>query len=210
VRHVALERNAVVTIVFEPCCSGRVAVGAVSANQRICSDFLAADAGFDRVVDQLERHAVTKVGPRFGSTFGEEMIEPAALRQQNERLSGRALEVVLEVEPEREPGRAILDHRLDGEGQLTYGAHRQPAAARLVAGKGRTVDEQDAGPLAAEPVGGGRAGGPGPDDQHVEPSHPGREAIAVVTHRGDAPGPETPKLRKRFDNLRQCGDPDFP
>ena len=82
--------------------------------------------------------------------------------------------MVLVVEAEREPGRAVLDHGLDGEGQLTHGAHREPAAARLVARKGRPVDEEDARALAAEAVGGGRAGGPGPDDQDVEPSHPGR------------------------------------
>ena len=159
-------------------------VGTVSANQRICSDFLATHSGLDRIADQLQRHAVTKVGTRFGSAFGEEVVEPAALCQQDERFGGRALEVVLEVEPEREAGSAVLDHGLDGEGQLTYGPHRQPAAARLVAGEGRPVDEQNARPRAAEPVGGGRAGGPGPDDQHVEPRHRRRRLSPRRPNRG--------------------------
>jgi hypothetical protein len=99
------------------------------------------------------------------------VVEATSLREEHERFFRRALEAVPEVEPEGEPRCAVLDYRLDREGKLPDGAHRQTAAARLVAGEPSAVDEQDGSTLAAEAIGGRRAGRPGSDDQGVEPLH---------------------------------------
>ena len=92
--HVALECDAVVAIVVEARSSGRVAICSVGANEGLCSDFLASHACLDRVADEFESDAITKVGTRFGGTLGEEMVEPAALCQQDEWLGGRPAEQI--------------------------------------------------------------------------------------------------------------------
>ena len=161
VRHVAFERNAVVAIVGE---ARGLAVWPLAPSAQI-NAFAAIFSPPTRAsIASLISSSVTpsrKSAPVSAARSARKWSRSAALCQQDERLVGRALEVVLEVEPEGEPGRAVLDHGVDGERQLTYGAS-SAAAARLVAWEGRSVDQKDARPLAAEPVGGGRACGPAP------------------------------------------------
>ena len=71
-------------------------------------------------------------------------VEPLPLRHQDERFLHAALDPAGEVEPEPHARRPVLDHRVDRERQLADGAHREPAATRLVARERGLVGQQDA------------------------------------------------------------------
>ena len=179
VRDVAFQGNTVGSAAVEADRPGRGAVDSVCAKQPLCSDFV--DRSRSRAhrrraaARSSTRDAVAELCSRVGGLLGEERVEPAPLGHEDERLFGACARSELwKSSPSRTLARPVLDHGLDRERQLPHGAHREPAAARLVAGESRLVREEDGGSRLREPVRRGRPGGARADYQDVEALHDSR------------------------------------
>ena len=92
-----------------------------------------------------------------------------------------------------------LDHRLDVARQVAQRPARQAAAARLVAGKARLVDQHDTGAAAREMHRRRRSGRAGSDHQHVDSLH----AAILESPRGAC---RRPRRGRRPGRVRD-GDP---
>ena len=89
--------------------------------------------------------------------LGEEGVEALALRHQHDRRESAVLERAEIGVAEGDRRDLPLDHRPDRERQQARAAQRDAAAAGLVAGEARAVDEQRPHALAGEQVRGQRA-----------------------------------------------------
>ena len=103
--------------------------------------------------------------------LGEEGVEPLALRHQHDRREPAVLERSEIAVAEGDRRHALLHDRPDRERQQPGPAQRDAAAAGLVAGEARAVDEQRAHALAGEQMRGQRARRPGPHHDDVETLH---------------------------------------
>ncbi len=118
---------------------GRRPIGAVRADNRVDLDRLAPDSqacvGLDRGTD-----AHAELRPDLCGLLGEERVEPAPLRHQAELTRRLVLDLLPVAQAAPDAGDAILDDGLDRERELADRAHRQTAAAGLVAREPRFVD----------------------------------------------------------------------
>ena len=103
--------------------------------------------------------------------LGQEGVEALALGHQHDRREAAVRERAEIGVAEADRRDLALDHRPDREGQQARAAQRDAAAARLVAGEARAVDEQRPHAARGEQVRGHRAGRPGADDDDVESLH---------------------------------------
>ena len=122
-------------------------------------------------LDVCHLHAVPDVRAGGGGLLEQMMVETNALRHLDEGALTAAFEAHPVREPEADAVDDVLDHRVDGYGELADGPHRQPSAARLVAREARLVDDEDAGSPARQMYGRYRACRPGTDDDGIEALH---------------------------------------
>jgi hypothetical protein len=146
------------------------AVRAVGADQDVCGRGTAGQA-HGGAFDLLHPNAVAKVSAGGGRALSEEGVEPGALCEQDERLFAPPLVPSPVPRAEANAGRAILDDGVDGLGEEPDSAPGEPTPAGLVAGEAGAVEKEDGGAAGGEAVGSDRPGGPGADDDGVEPLH---------------------------------------
>src|SRR6266542_2630337 len=168
-RCVALEAHAVSVVAGDAERAGGEAVDAVGTDDHACGDPLAVDA--DVPVVEPDLHTVAKLCAGILRLTNEELVQPATLRHEAERLVARALEGGAIAEPQLEAVDDVLDDRVERERKQPRRAQRDSAAAGLVAREAGLVDEQHRGAAARKPVRGRRACGPGADDDRVETLH---------------------------------------
>ena len=104
-------------------------------------------------LDAPHPHPVADVGARLRRALDEEVVEAPSLRHQGDRIGEALLAALPEAQPQQHPVDAVLDDGRDVERQEPDAAHRQPAAAGLVAREALPVEEDDACPGRREPVG---------------------------------------------------------
>src|SRR5439155_6915029 len=134
VRKVALESDPVDDRAAQSERARGDSVGAVGPDQGVDLDRLAVDAelflGFHCYVDAIAKGRAGLDGP-----LDHERVEPPAPRHQAEHARRLALQHRAVPQPAAGTCDAVLDYRFHGERQLPDGAHRQAAAAGLVAGE---------------------------------------------------------------------------
>ena len=172
--HVPLERDAVTPLRAQAERPGRDPVDAVRPDHDRRGRRRAVEPDGRLLLPQLERsgtYPVAEVGTRGGRLLGEMSVEPPPLRHQHERAVALALEAMPVAQAELEAVDHVLDHRLDRDRQLAHCPVGQPPAAGLVAREARPVEQQHPRAAAGQTNRRRRAGGPGPDDDRVEPFH---------------------------------------
>ena len=170
---VALERDAVPPRAEAEGPRGQ-AVDAVGADHDRRGRGCSVEADRAPVVVQLERggaQPVPEVRACRRGLGGEVRVEAAPLGHQHKRPLASPDKAGPVAEAELEAVDHLLDDGIDGDRQLFDRALGQPAAARLVAREAGPVEQEHLRPGAREPVSGGRAGRPGPDDDHIELLH---------------------------------------
>jgi len=113
--------------------------------------------------------AVPEFGAGSGCLLGEEAVEPSSLRHQDHGLRARALAPPAVAEPELHALHPVLEDGVERERRQARRADGHPAAARLVAGEARAVDEQHRRAAARQAMRAERAGRAGAHDDRVEP-----------------------------------------
>ena len=173
-RHVALERDGEHVVVAEPEPVANPPVDPVRADERAALDPPAVDAQGDAGLAGLDLrhlHAVTDVRAGGDGLLEQMLVEADALRHLDQRPLAVPFEAHPVAEAKADAVDDVLDHRVDRDRQLADGAHRQPAAARLVPREARLVDDEHPRSRAGQMDGGYRARRPGADDDRVEALH---------------------------------------
>ncbi len=98
-------------------------------------------------------------------------IEATALGHRDQGLVASTRERRAITDPDDHSIDDALDDRLDAARDVLQRAPRQAAAARLVPGKSRPVDEQDTCSRACEMQRRRRSRRPGADDENIETLH---------------------------------------
>ena len=189
-RDVPLERDGEHVVAAEPEAVTHAPVDAVRADEHAALDAAAVHADRDGRPGGLDvghLHAVTHVGARGSSLLEEVLVETDALRHLDQRSLAETFEAHPVPETKADAVDDVLDDRLDGDGKLADGAHRQPAAARLVAREARLVDDEHARSRAGQVDSGYRACRAGTDDDGVEALQ-GFRIVCLLQHRGRGRG----------------------
>ncbi len=216
---VSLERDAVDDLRCQSGLACDDAVRSVRADEHAGDDGCPVDGGRDGVLalgDAGDAHAVVDVGAGRSGLLEQVVVEPAALRHQDQRALGGALELASVPETQAEAVDDVLDDGRHVAGSLAERAPGEAAAARLVAGEAGAVDEQHARPAAGEPDRGRRPRRTGADDERVvlhgaivgrgtpDPMHgPDRAAAAGRREAGYAPGAQ--RSARLTPPTRSCG-----
>ena len=140
-------------------------------------------------VDPLDADALAQLGPALDRLLDQVPVEPQPLRHRDQRLP-RAAQLAAAADAELDVVDELLEDRRHVAGRLPQRPTGQAAAAGLVAGKARPVEQQHRGAGVRQAARRCGACRPGSDHHDVPPPHPGAKAT-MRTARGGVP--ERPK-----------------